>query len=101
MKKRIVYKIIRNYEKVLCAHYFGTKIPKIPFHSDEEVKHLKDYACRHYWPWDQFMTTPTKEQIEHIGKNMPTWGCEFGGECVPAPEVIEKIITEWEKIRGK
>ena len=44
--------------------------------------------------------TPTKEQIEHILKNMPTWGCEFGGECVPAPEVIEKIITEWEKIRG-
>lgn len=46
------------------------------------------------------MTTPTKEQIEHIGKNMPTWRCEFGGECVPAPEVIEKIITEWEKIRN-
>lgn len=43
---------------------------------------------------------PTKEQIEYIGKNMPTWVCEFGGECVPAPEVIEKIITEWEKIRG-
>lgn len=45
------------------------------------------------------MKTPTKEEIEHIGKNMPTWGCEFGGECVPAPEVIEKIVTEWEKIR--
>lgn len=44
--------------------------------------------------------TPTQEQIEYIGKNMPTWVCEFGGECVPAPEVIELIITEWEKIRG-
>lgn len=50
MKKRIVYKIIRNYEKVLCAYHFGKKIPKIPFHSDEEVEHLKDYAYRHYWP---------------------------------------------------
>lgn len=46
------------------------------------------------------MTTPTKEQIEHIGKNMPTWVCEFGVECVPAPEVIEKIVIEWEKIRN-
>ena len=49
MKKRIVEKIIRNYEKVLWAYYMGTKIPKIPFHSDEEVEHLKDYASRHYW----------------------------------------------------
>lgn len=46
------------------------------------------------------MKTPTKEEIEHIGKNMPTWRCEFGGECVPAPEVIEKIVTEWEKLKN-
>lgn len=48
------------------------------------------------------MTKPTKEQIEHIGKNMPTWKCEFIGiDCVPAPEVVEKIIIEWEKIKEK
>lgn len=49
MKKRIIYKIISNYKKVLTAQYFGYKIPKIPFHSYNEVKHLEDYAYRHYW----------------------------------------------------
>ena len=44
---------------------------------------------------------PTEEQINYIGENLPTWGCEYGGECVPAPEVIGKIIELWEKIRSK
>jgi len=47
------------------------------------------------------MTIPTKEQIEHIRKNIPTFVCEFDVECIPTSEVIEKIITEWEKIRRK
>lgn len=47
------------------------------------------------------MKIPTEEQINYIGKNLPTWGCEYGGECVPAPEVIGKIIELWEKIRNK
>ena len=45
------------------------------------------------------MTTPTKEQIEHIRKNTPTFVCEFDVECIPSSEVVEKIITEWEKIK--
>ena len=47
------------------------------------------------------MTTPTKEQIERIRKNIPTFVCEFDVVCIPSSEVIEKIITEWEKIRRK
>ena len=47
------------------------------------------------------MKIPTEEQINYIGKNLPTWGCEYGGECVPAPEVIEKIIIEWEKLKNQ
>lgn len=46
------------------------------------------------------MTTPTKEQIECIRKNIPVFVCEFDVECIPTSEVIEKIITEWEKIRN-
>lgn len=57
-------------------------------------------VCSVYFPHRQDIK-PTKEQIEHIGKNMPTWVCEFDVECVPAPEVIEKIVIEWEKIRGR
>ena len=45
------------------------------------------------------MTIPTKEQIERIRKNIPTFVCEFDVVCIPTPEVIEKIITEWEKIK--
>ena len=41
MKKRIVEKIIRNYENEKWARACGWKIPKIPFHTQEEVDHLK------------------------------------------------------------
>lgn len=46
------------------------------------------------------MTKPTKEQIERIRKNIPAFVCEFDVKCSPSSEVIEKIITEWEKIRN-
>lgn len=41
MKKRIVEKIIRNYEQASSAEYLGLKVPKIPFHTPEQVDHLK------------------------------------------------------------
>lgn len=41
MKKRIVEKIIRNYEQASSAEYLGIKVPKIPFHTPEQVDHLK------------------------------------------------------------
>lgn len=46
------------------------------------------------------MTTPTKEQIDHIRKNIPTFVCEFDVVCIPSSEVIEKIIIEWEKLKN-
>lgn len=41
------------------------------------------------------MTTPTKEQIEKILRNID---CPYIDECVI--NVSLKIITEWEKIRS-
>ena len=48
MKKRIVEKIIRNHEWLNNAHAFGWKIPKIAYHSSEQVEHLK-YAYPFYF----------------------------------------------------
>ena len=48
MKKRIMEKIFRNEEKVNFAYVMGyKKIPKIPFHSDGETRHISDMLiCR-------------------------------------------------------
>ena len=46
MKKRVMEKIVRNYEKVSFAIHINNKVPKIPFHSDEEVYHIKNCLYR-------------------------------------------------------